>query len=151
MSVASSSGCSSLIGYENNNETNRHKMKKHNQHQHQPLLVNGGNQSIIGSTNNTICGSTTSSVVSGSVAGVVGGKVITSATNISGNGKTHYHSKKHHHHSKKVDIDNGNSGCGRSHLNSLWSVWYGFFGTLLQAYTAVKCARRFLREYYNFF
>ncbi|GLV44477.1 tincar [Carabus blaptoides fortunei] len=35
--------------------------------------------------------------------------------------------------------------CSRAHLNSLWSVWYGFFGTFLQAYTAVKCTKRFLR------
>lgn len=37
-------------------------------------------------------------------------------------------------------------GCSRAHLNSLWSVWYGFFGTFLQAYTAVKCTKRFLSK-----
>ncbi|KAB0795273.1 hypothetical protein PPYR_12112, partial [Photinus pyralis] len=28
------------------------------------------------------------------------------------------------------------------HLNSLWSVWYGVFGTLLQLYIATKCIKK---------
>ncbi|KAF2904233.1 hypothetical protein ILUMI_01945 [Ignelater luminosus] len=34
--------------------------------------------------------------------------------------------------------------CARIHLNSLWSLWYGFFGTILQAYVGVKCMKRIL-------
>lgn len=30
------------------------------------------------------------------------------------------------------------------HLNSLWSLWYGFFATILQAYIGVKCIKRIL-------
>lgn len=36
--------------------------------------------------------------------------------------------------------------CARIHLNSLWSLWYGFFGTILQAYVGVKCMKRILGE-----
>lgn len=32
----------------------------------------------------------------------------------------------------------------RIHLNNLWSFWYGLFGTVLQAYIAVKCIKRIL-------
>ncbi|XP_044262626.1 protein tincar-like [Tribolium madens] len=34
--------------------------------------------------------------------------------------------------------------CTCLHLNNLWSLWYGVFGTALQAYTAVKCVKRIL-------
>lgn len=34
--------------------------------------------------------------------------------------------------------------CVQIHFNSLWSLWYGVFGTLLQGYTAVKCIKRIL-------
>ncbi|CAH0554998.1 unnamed protein product [Brassicogethes aeneus] len=34
------------------------------------------------------------------------------------------------------------SGC--IHLNNLWSIWYGLFGTGLQAYAAFKCLKRTL-------
>lgn len=33
---------------------------------------------------------------------------------------------------------------GCIHLNNLWSIWYGIFGTGLQAYTAFKCLKRTL-------
>ncbi|XP_068897552.1 protein tincar isoform X2 [Tenebrio molitor] len=34
--------------------------------------------------------------------------------------------------------------CSCLHLNNLWSLWYGIFGTALQAYTAIKCVKRIL-------
>ncbi|XP_008198381.1 protein tincar isoform X2 [Tribolium castaneum] len=34
--------------------------------------------------------------------------------------------------------------CTCLHLNNLWSLWYGVFGTALQAYTAIKCVKRIL-------
>lgn len=36
------------------------------------------------------------------------------------------------------------SCCSCLHLNNLWSLWYGIFGTALQAYTAIKCVKRIL-------
>lgn len=40
----------------------------------------------------------------------------------------------------------GRRACGKAHLNGLWSVWYGLFGTFLMAYTAVKCMKRYLSK-----
>ncbi|XP_052121070.1 protein tincar [Frankliniella occidentalis] len=34
--------------------------------------------------------------------------------------------------------------CLRTHVNSLWSVWYGVIATALQTYVALQAARRFL-------
>ncbi|XP_065155259.1 protein tincar-like isoform X2 [Atheta coriaria] len=34
--------------------------------------------------------------------------------------------------------------CATVHLNNLWSFWYGALGTVLQAYTSVKCIKRIL-------
>ena len=36
--------------------------------------------------------------------------------------------------------------CGRGHVNSLWSVWYGIIAVGFQAYIAVRCTRRFIGE-----
>ncbi|XP_023246352.1 protein tincar [Copidosoma floridanum] len=34
--------------------------------------------------------------------------------------------------------------CGRGHVNSLWSVWYGIIAVAFQAYIAARCIRRFI-------
>ncbi|XP_015592220.1 protein tincar isoform X2 [Cephus cinctus] len=34
--------------------------------------------------------------------------------------------------------------CIRGHVNSLWSVWYGVLAVALQAYIAIRCAKRFV-------
>lgn len=39
------------------------------------------------------------------------------------------------------------SKCLRMHLNSLWSIWYGIFITLLNGYIAVECSKRFFGEW----
>ena len=36
--------------------------------------------------------------------------------------------------------------CGRGHVNSLWSVWYGIIGVAFQAYIAIRCTRRLVGE-----
>ncbi|XP_058794885.1 protein tincar isoform X2 [Phymastichus coffea] len=36
------------------------------------------------------------------------------------------------------------SPCGRGHVNSLWSCWYGIIAVGFQAYIAVRCTRRFI-------
>lgn len=38
------------------------------------------------------------------------------------------------------------SKCLRMHLNSLWSIWYGIFITLLNGYIAIECSKRFFGE-----
>ncbi|KAK5645219.1 hypothetical protein RI129_006519 [Pyrocoelia pectoralis] len=45
--------------------------------------------------------------------------------------------------SSTVSTRPSDSTCfSKLHLNSLWSVWYGVFGTLLQLYIATKCIKK---------
>ncbi|KAL7294943.1 hypothetical protein TKK_0011863 [Trichogramma kaykai] len=39
---------------------------------------------------------------------------------------------------------NSAGGCGRGHVNSLWSVWYGIIAVVFQSYIAYRCTKRFI-------
>uniref|UniRef100_A0A8D8R8K1 Protein tincar n=1 Tax=Cacopsylla melanoneura TaxID=428564 RepID=A0A8D8R8K1_9HEMI len=54
-----------------------------------------------------------------------------------GNGSTSSHPQPRPQQKRK-------SSCLRSHLNSLWSLWYGICITCLNIYIALQCTKRFL-------
>ncbi|KAL1461674.1 hypothetical protein WDU94_013546 [Cyamophila willieti] len=55
-----------------------------------------------------------------------------------GNGSTSSHTQQPSPRQKRK------SACLRSHLNSLWSLWYGICITCLNIYIALQCTKRFL-------
>lgn len=113
-----------LSPYDNNNEANAHKMKQ--QQQHLRSASNGGS-----STGGSHANSASTVAMGQSASGAASG----------GN------SSQRRRRGERRDEPMRGTACARAHLNSLWSVWYGFFGTFMQAYTAVKCLKRFLSEY----
>lgn len=113
----------SLMGYENNNDVSKNKKLL------KPLPV----------------------VASVNAAGVTTSSTIGSNGGVPRNHHQHHH-HHHHHHSKPVRYTSTRSSkssstsspCGRGHVNSLWSCWYGIIAVGFQAYIAVRCTKRFI-------
>lgn len=113
-----------VSSYDNNNEANAHKMKQ----QHLRSASSAG--STTGSTGGSHPGPT------------VPPRQSSNHPPTNQNSNTDSRRRRPERRSEPYR----GTACARVHLNSLWSVWYGFFGTFMQAYVGVKCTKRYLRK-----